>query len=100
MATYTELHTLRGSSTANPLKEKIAVAIVIKANAISKLPTPTDGQRSFSIAALQNPTGYVDTVFNYILAEYKAVTTAQITEATDASVQTAVNNTVDTLLGV
>lgn len=100
MATYTELHTLRGSATANPLKEKIAMAISIKANAISKLPAPTEGQRSFSIAALQNPTSYVDTVFNYILAEYNTLTTLEITGATDGSVQTAVNATVDTLLGV
>ncbi len=100
MATYNDLHTLRGSSTANPLKEKIAVAIAIKANAISKLTTPTAKQKEFSIQALSNPNTYMDIVFNYILAEYNALTTAQIISAVDASVQTAVNNTVDTLLGI
>lgn len=100
MATYNELHALRGSSTANSLIEKIAVAITVKANAISKLATPTDKQKEFAIQALANPNNYMDIVFNYILAEYKALTTAQIISAVDASVQTAVDNTVDTLLGV
>ena len=100
MATYNELHALRGSSTANSLKEKIAVSIAIKANAISKLATPTDKQKEFSVQALANPNSYMDIVFNYILAEYNTLTTAQIIGAADAAVQTAVDNTVDTLLGV
>lgn len=99
MATYSELHALRGSSTANSLKEKIAVAITIKANAISKLATPTAEQKAFAINALGNPNAYLDTVFNYILADYNTYTTDQITGAVDASVQTAVNSAVDTLLG-
>ena len=100
MATYNDLHALRGSATANSLKEKIAVAIAIKANALSKLATPTAKQKEFSIQALTNPNNYMDIVFNYILAEYNTLTTAQIIGAIDTSVQTAVDNTVDTLLGV
>ena len=37
MATYIELHGLRGAAGADQLQQKIAVAICIKANAIAKL---------------------------------------------------------------
>jgi hypothetical protein len=100
MATYNELHALRGSSTLDSLRQKIAVAIAVKANIIAKLASPTTAQKAFAVAALGNPDAYLPTVMNYILADYNTATVAQITGATDAQVQTAVNATVDTLLGV
>ena len=100
MATYTDLHALRGSTTLNPLREKIAVAIAIKANIIAKLTTPTAAQKVFAVAALGSPETYLPTVLNYILADYNTAASSAIVGATDAQVQTAVNATVDTLLGV
>lgn len=99
MATYTELHALRGASTTEPLKQKIAVAIAIKANAIAKSVSPTAEQKAWAVSALADPNRDVGTVLNYILAEYNTQTTNVITTASDANVQTAVNATVDTLLG-
>lgn len=99
MATYIELHALRGAATTEPLKQKIAVAIAIKANAIAKLQSPTAGQKAWAVSALADPGKDVGTVLNYILAEYNTQNTSVITGAADANVQTAVNAAVDTLLG-
>ena len=100
MATYTDLHALRGSSTITPLRQKITVAIAIKANAIAKSATPTEAMVAWAKQALATPDQYQELVLNYILAEYNAQTTEVITGATDVQVQAAVDATVDTLLGV
>lgn len=100
MATYQELHALRGAATTEPLKQKIAVAIAIKANVIAKLQTPTAAQKAWAVSALTDPARDSGTILNYILAEYNAQATSVITGASDANVQTAVNAAVDTLLGV
>lgn len=100
MPTYLDLHALRGANTLDPLRQKINVAIAIKANVLAKLPTPTPKQREWAIAALGNPEAYLPMVLNYILADYNTATTAAITGATDTQVQNAVNAAVDTLLGV
>lgn len=99
MATYIELHALRGASSLDTLRQKISVAIAIKANAIAKLPTPTAAQKAWAQAALSNPESYLPIVLNYILADNNTATVAAITGASDALVQTAVNAAVDTLLG-
>ena len=99
MATYLELHGLRGAAGADQLQQKIAVAICIKANGLSKL-TPTTVQKDWAKAALGNPDSYVGLILNYILAEYNTVPVASIVGASEAQVQTAVNAAVDTLLGV
>lgn len=100
MATYAELHALRGATSINPLREKIAVALVIKANLLAKSATPTAAQKSWALAALGNPGSFVETVLNYILGEYNTVGTVAIVNATDVQIQAAVNAAVDTLLGV
>lgn len=100
MATYIDLHALRGADTLNPLRQKIAVAIAIKANAIAKSANPSAAAKAFAMAALAGPETYAPTVINYILAEYNAQTVGAITGASDAAVQAAVNAAVDTLLGV
>lgn len=99
MATYTELHGLRGATGADVLQQKIAVAICIKANLLAKA-TPTQPQRDWAKAALASPESYVGLVLNYILADYNTAAVGAITGAADADVQTAVNAAVDTLLGV
>lgn len=98
MATYLELYALPASTET--LRQKITVAIAIKANAIAKLATPTAAQKDWARAALKSPAEYLPTVLNYILADYNTATTTAIQNATDAQVQTAVNAAVDTLLGV
>jgi hypothetical protein len=100
MATYIELFNLRVTEELLPLRQKIAVALSIKANAIAKSPSPTPEQKAFAVAALRDPTHYTAMVLNYILAEYNTQAVGVITGATDAQVQAAVNATADTLLGV
>lgn len=100
MATYAELHALRGSSTVSTLQQKIAVAIAIKATAIAKSANPTAAAKAFATAALKSPEAYLDQVMNYLLADNAGQTTSAITGASDNTVQTAVNAAVDTLLAV
>src|SRR5574340_1620934 len=99
MATYLQLNDAVGASTLDPLRKQILVAVMIKANTIAKLATPTAAQKAFAVAALADPTAYLATLLNYILAEYNMQTIATIQAATDTQVQTAVNAAVDTLLG-
>mgnify|MGYP003403154145 CR=1 FL=1 len=100
MATYSELYAVSGNSTLPTLEKQIMVALMIKANAIAKLASPTAPQKEFARTALGDPSIYRQTVMNYILAEYNTATVATIAAATDTQVQTAVNSAVDTLLGV
>ena len=100
MATYVELHAIRNSVAVAPLMQKISIAVAIKANLIAKLPTPTPAQKAWALAALANPESQQQIVLNYILADNNTATSVAITGAADATVQTAVNAAVDTLLGV
>lgn len=98
MAIYTDLYALPGS--AETLRQKIVVAIAVKANAIAKLASPTVGQRQWAKDALTAPAEYLPAVMNYIIADYNTAATTSIVNATDAQVQAAVNSAVDTLFGV
>lgn len=95
MATYTELFELRANSA---LRNKIAVAIAVKAQALIDLASPTSAQIAWANSAIQNPIGKADTLLNYVLAANKARTVAQIEVATDTEIQTAVNSAVDKLI--
>ncbi len=100
MATYLELQTLRTGSNVAELGQRIVVALCIKANAIAKLPTPTDAQRAWAKSALATPDQYIGMALSYILAEYNTTDATVITSATDAQVQVAVDAAVDTLLAL
>jgi hypothetical protein len=96
MATYNEIFSIPGNSQS--LREKITVAIAVKAYAIASEPTPTAGELAWAKDALQRPQSWVDTVLYAALAANKDSTVAQIQNANDAGVQTVVNNVVDNLL--
>lgn len=100
MATYLELHEFRAAPLSDALKQKITVAIAVKANGIAKLPAPTERQREWAVEALATPSAFTPLLLNYILAEYRSQTTGAIANASDAQVQSAVDAAVDTLLGV
>jgi len=100
MATYLELQTLRTGSNVAELGQRIVVALCIKANAIAKLPTPTDAQRAWAKSALATPDQYIGMALSYILAEYNTTDATVIASATDAQVQVAVDAAVDTLLAL
>ena len=99
MATYLELAAARGATTSDPLKQKITVAIAIKANLISNDAVPSQQLLTWAQSALTAPDQYLWPMLNYIFAEYHTAPIATITNATDTQVQDAVNVAVDTIFG-
>jgi len=99
MATYLELAAARGAASSDPLKQKITVAIAVKANLISNDATPSQQLLTWAQSALTSPDQYLWPMLNYIFAQYNASPIATITGASDTQVQTAVNVAVDTIFG-
>lgn len=97
MATYAEIFDLHSNSA---LRNRVAVACIVKADAIRQLASPTAQQIAWASALLQDPYPLSLRVFWAVLAANNAATVAQITGATDAQLQTAVNNAVDKLFAV
>jgi len=99
MATYQELFDYRSTVECQNLINRITVAVAIKAEAIAG-GTPTAEQRQWAVEALSNPRSKADSIIGFVLAANAAATTTQITNATDAAIQSNVNDAVDTLFGV
>lgn len=97
MATYSELRAIIGSSAGDDLKKKIEVAIAIKAQTLID-GTPTAGQKAWAQEALDSPASKVQGIMNYMIAANNSATVAQITGATDATVQSNCNAAVDALV--
>ncbi len=95
MATYLELFDLQSSSD---LRNKVAVACVKKAQALLDLSTPTIQQLRWADKALGGPDGLAIQVLRYVLAVNSASSVNQITQATDATIQTNVSAAADKLL--
>jgi hypothetical protein len=95
MATYAELYDLR---THSALRNKITVAIGVKAAAILDSASPTAAQVTWAKEAIENPQSKADAMLNYLLASNASATTGQITGALDAAIQTKVNTAVDTII--
>ena len=100
MATYLELHNIATSGSGSELRTKILVAITVKANALVESVGPAAAQLDFARSALRDPKAYEQIVMNTVLSANKDATVPQITGATDATVQAAVDGVVDKLLGV
>lgn len=95
MALYQELYDLCNDSS---LKNRTAIACVIAANAIRTEAGATANHANrllWAKAALANPVGEAARMLPAVLAQNVASTVAQIQAATDATLQTAVNNAVD-----
>ena len=97
MATYDELYDVAQNSTGSALRNRLIVAISIKANAILA-GTPTAGQLVWATDALANPRSKADMLLNFVLADNKDATVGNITGASDVVLQTAVNTAVDQLV--
>lgn len=95
MATYLELYDLRSDST---LRNKVAVAVTKKAQALIAASSPTTAQITWANAALLNPQSKADPLLNYLLAANSASTAGQITSVSDGTIQTAVDAAVDKLI--
>ena len=95
MASYLELWTFAQNT---PLLERVSMACIVAAQAIitESEDTPNHANRkAWAAATLRNPTGMAPAILWSVLAANKAMTTEQITNATDAAIQTAVNNSID-----
>lgn len=95
MATYTEIFDLRRDTD---LRNKIAVAVAIKAQSLLDGATPTAAQVAWAKEAIANPIDKADSLMVYVLAKNAGLTTTQITGATDAAIQTAVNGAIDKII--
>ena len=92
MATYIELFNLRSNSE---LRNRIQTAIAIKSHAILQEATPSPTRLSFAEEALKNPGSKIEEAMWFLFAANKAVSQADILSATDATVQSHVDNYVD-----
>jgi hypothetical protein len=97
MATYLEL---LQASRDDVLNQKVRVAVVIAAEAIrTELPATTNhaARALWAKTVYANPEGVAKEAIFAVLAQNAAATLAAILGATDATIQTAVNNAVDAL---
>lgn len=95
MATYAELYDLR---TESDLRNKIAVAVCIKAKDYIALATPTANQLTWASKALTNPEAEANKIMPYVLAANSTATAVQIRAATDTAIQNNVNAAVDKMV--
>ena len=87
MASYTEL---RGLVSDDALRNRVTVAVLYFANNLIQ-GTPTSADNAFALAVVGDPNLWGRRVMNLVLVENGASTIAQITGATDAQLQTAVD---------
>lgn len=95
MATYTELFGLRNNSE---LKNKVTAAVVIAAETVMNEDggTPNHANRLiWAKGVFTSPSSEADRMFWAVLAANNAATVAAITGASDAAIQTNVDDHVD-----
>lgn len=96
MATYSELKLVSEDST---FRDRIHVACVVAADQIRLEPTSTpshDARLTWARKALDNARGeIVNQMVLIVLAQNRAATLTQITGATDAQIQSAVDGAVN-----
>ncbi len=90
MATYEELFSIRADSN---LTDKVAIAIAIKADAIRAEATPV--QLAIDWANTVNPVSEAQSLMWALLASNKDTSLGNITGASDAAIQTAVDAAID-----
>lgn len=98
MATYAELLSI--ATTNDAFKQKIKVAVIVACDVIRAEPEATPNRTArlaWARATLQNPDEAAAQMVLAVLAQNRALSVAQITGASDADVQTAVNGAVNLL---
>lgn len=84
MATYDELVELLSDG---PLRRRVAVSLMISAHTVLQ-GTPDANDRAFAKRVFESPMDASKPAFRYLLAADNALTVAQIQGATDAALQT------------
>ena len=97
MASYTELFDLRTDSV---LRNRIAVAVVIKAQLYVDGATPTLDELTWAAKALNpnNTLSEASKLLHYLIGANNSATIEQIQSVTDSSLQFQVSNAVDILV--
>lgn len=100
MATYAEIYALQSDSA---LRNRLQVAAIVAADAIRVESSGVTGhalRATWARQALENPERMAERLFWAVLAQNRAQTVANVQGATDAQLQTAVDNAVNLLAGV
>lgn len=97
MATYLEIDGL-GSNT--DLLAKVKTAALVRADAYRADGASTINQKRWAIAAMARPETEARKILPLLLVQNRALTLAQITNATDAAIQSAVDLVVPMIVAV
>lgn len=97
MATLEELQTLFSDSG---LMVKVQSALILEAQALLDLPTPTADQKAWAVDVLNNPTGETAMTLRYVVAANAESTAVQISGASEAQIKTNVATVVPRLIEV
>ena len=100
MATYAELANISDDPGFSGLKEKLNVAVVIKATALLDGATPTAAQIAWAQSALSSPVSAANDIQWYVIAANDSASIAAIVGASDSAVQNNVGAAVDAIVGV
>jgi len=94
MATYQELRTLFANDA---LRNRVEVAVILKAHAIVQEATPSSERLAWVVTAFTGTESQAALLLKYALAGSAALSVAQITGATDAALLAAISAAVDKL---
>lgn len=97
MATYDELRNIISTASGDPLKNRIFVAVMIKAQALVD-GTPTANQLAWATEALADPLSKLEQVLHYMIANNSGAAVSAITDAADTTIQTNADSAVDALV--
>ena len=95
MASYSDIRSILFSD--DNLKNRVDVATMIAANNLLSN-TPTTDQQKWAASVFSNPRGEGQKAFRAVLATHNALTIDAIQGSSDAALQTAVDNTVPSLV--
>ncbi len=95
MATYEELYSLTNNSE---LRNKIEVAVAVKAQGLIDGQTPTAAEIAWASGAIDSPRSMAESLLVYVLAANKDATLPAILSASDSAIQGNVDAAVDTLI--
>jgi hypothetical protein len=96
MATYEEIYDIAlGDQNTKALRQRVAVAAVIKAVDILAEASPSQARKDWALSALSQPND--PALFHYVLGANESVAQASILAASDSAVQTNVDSAVDAL---
>lgn len=102
MATYAELLSIATGPTGDVLRNQVRVAVIVAAEVVRQETPATPNHNNRLIwarAAMANPDTAAAQMLWAVLAQNRSLTVAQITGATDATIQASASTAIDLLSG-